>query len=69
MVDGTDLFADPGRPAGLSCRLYRLPDGVSGIPGLRDLRQALKRAADRTDPAKPDAMPTPPDPPVDRPFS
>ena len=47
LVDGTDVFAEPGRPRGLSCPLYRSPDGVGGVPGLSELRQALKRAADR----------------------
>ena len=46
LVDGSDVFAEAGRPTGLSCRLYRRPDGVSGVPGLTELRQALKRAAD-----------------------
>jgi len=46
-VDGTDLFREPGRPAGLSCRLYRTSDRVGGLPDLVDLRLALKRAADR----------------------
>jgi hypothetical protein len=47
LVDGTDLFAEPARPAGLACRLYRRPNGVGAVPELSDLRQALKRAADR----------------------
>ena len=46
-VDGSDLFGEPGRQPGLSCRLYRSPDRVAGIPDLVDLRRALKRAADR----------------------
>jgi hypothetical protein len=29
-VDGTDLFREPGHPAGLSCRLYRTSDRRSG---------------------------------------
>src|SRR6478672_165096 len=45
-VDGTDLFREPWRPAGLSCRLYRSSDRVAGVPDLVDLRQALKSAAD-----------------------
>ena len=46
-VDGTDLFREPGRPSGLSCRLYRSSGRVAGVPDLVDLRRALKRAADR----------------------
>jgi hypothetical protein len=43
-VDGEDLFAQPERAASVSCRVY--PDS-GGVPPLRDLRQALKRAAAR----------------------
>lgn len=46
-VDGRDPFAQPGTLVGLSCRLYQTPDGLAGVPSLPDLRQALKRAADR----------------------
>lgn len=46
-VDGTDLFHEPGRQPGLSCRLYRSSDRVGGVPDLVNLRRALKRAADR----------------------
>lgn len=46
-VDGTDLFRDPGRPAGLACRLYRSSDRFGGVPDLVELRRALKRAADQ----------------------
>jgi len=42
MVDGRDLFAEPGRPSALACRIY--PGGQS-LPGLRDLRRGLKEAA------------------------
>jgi len=46
-VEGVDLFPVGGQTAGLSCRLYRSESGLSGLPDLRALRQALKRAADR----------------------
>ena len=46
-VDGCDLFREPGRPASLSCRLYRSADRVGGVPDLVELRLALKRAAVR----------------------
>jgi hypothetical protein len=42
-IDGNDLFPEPGRPASLACRLY--PGARAGVPELRDLRQALKKAA------------------------
>jgi hypothetical protein len=42
LLDGVDPFATPGQPASVSCRLYPGPDG---LPTIRDLRQALKRAA------------------------
>jgi hypothetical protein len=47
LLDGSDPFAALGQPAGLSCRVYRSAEGSSAIPTLRDLRQALKRVADR----------------------
>jgi hypothetical protein len=42
MVEGRDLFDEPGRRAALACRIY---PGGQPLPGLRDLRQALKEAA------------------------
>ena len=42
MVEGRDLFDEPGRPAALACRIY--PEGHA-LPSLRDLRRALKEAA------------------------
>ncbi|MFF4673804.1 hypothetical protein ACFY1C_28790 [Streptomyces sp. NPDC001279] len=49
LIDGRDPFAEPGRPPGLACRLYRDPDGSgpSGLPGAGRLRQALSRARPR----------------------
>lgn len=44
-ADGKDLFPVPEAEGALACRLY---DGPAGLPGLRDLRQALKRAAAAT---------------------
>ncbi|MEO5709387.1 MAG: hypothetical protein ABIQ59_06165 [Nocardioidaceae bacterium] len=41
-LDGADVFPEPDQPAALACRLY---PGARGVPELRDLRQALKRAA------------------------
>ncbi|EKA62377.1 DF family (seleno)protein [Janibacter indicus] len=41
LVDGEDHFAEPGAPVGLSCRLYRTPDGVEGSPTVEQLVQVL----------------------------
>ncbi len=42
-VDGEDVFPEPGRPTSIACRVY--PGPQAGVPELRDLRQALKKAA------------------------
>ncbi|MGA5439779.1 hypothetical protein ACPCKW_09685 [Streptomyces griseoincarnatus] len=41
MVDGRDLFAEPGRSPGTACRVYRTPNGLAGLPGLYQMRRAL----------------------------
>ena len=41
LVDGADVFAAPDSAAGLSCRVYRTPDGLAGAPTLEQLRAAL----------------------------
>ncbi len=46
LVDGSDPFAAPGAVPALACRVYRTHAGdPAGIPPLRELRQALSRAA------------------------
>ena len=45
LIDGRDPFAEPGRTPGLTCRVYRTPDGLVGLPALDDLRQVLRAAA------------------------
>ena len=45
LLNGSDPFAPPDAPIALACRLYPTPAGLQGVPGLGDLRQALKRAA------------------------
>lgn len=45
LIDGKDPFAEHGQTTGLACRVYRGTDGLSGVPDLTALRQALKRAA------------------------
>jgi len=51
LIDGHDLVpAADDEPIGLSCRVYRRRDGrISPIPDRDDLRQALSRAAARTE--------------------
>ena len=41
LVDGVDLFAEPDAGVGLSCRVYRTPDGLAGAPTVEQLRAAL----------------------------
>ena len=49
LIDGQDLVpAAAGEHIGLSCRVYRRRDGrVSPLPDPDDLREALRRAAER----------------------
>lgn len=47
LIDGKDPFEVEGRPFGLTCRVYRTDNGRSGVPDLRQLRQAMKRHADQ----------------------
>jgi len=44
LVDGVDVFAEPGADVGLSCRVYRSADGLAGAPTLEQLRAALTDA-------------------------
>ncbi|MGW2054112.1 hypothetical protein ACWCOZ_09310 [Streptomyces sp. NPDC001840] len=50
LINGRDPFAEPGRTAGLSCRIYQTPDGLAGVPGLDQLREALTVAGERPAP-------------------
>jgi hypothetical protein len=47
LIDGRDPIApaDP-RPA-FACRVYATADGLNGVPDVRELRRAIKEAADR----------------------
>jgi hypothetical protein len=45
LLNGVDPFARPDAPVGLVCRLYLTSDGPRGVPGIRELRQAMKEAA------------------------
>lgn len=41
LVNGVDVFADDDDGVGLSCRVYRTPDGLAGAPTLEQLQQVL----------------------------
>lgn len=41
LADGVDVFAEPDAGVGLSCRVYRTPDGPAGAPTIEQLRAAL----------------------------
>jgi hypothetical protein len=41
LVDGVDPFADPEAPVGLSCRVFRTPDGLGGSPTVEQLVEVL----------------------------
>ena len=42
LLNGRDPFAEPGRPAGLACRVYRTTHGFAGTPDPGLLLQALE---------------------------
>ena len=43
LLDGTDPFADGTAPEGLSCRVFRTPEGLRGAPTVEQLVAALRR--------------------------
>lgn len=45
LIDGADPFAEPGAAVGLTCRLYRTPEGLQGAPTVEQLVHALRRDA------------------------
>ena len=47
LIGGDDPFADPGVPAGWSCRIFRTEDGPEGSPSVAQLVEALRSASDR----------------------
>ena len=44
LLDGIDVFAEPDAGVGLSCRVYRTPDGPAGAPTVQQLREAISVA-------------------------
>lgn len=49
LIDGIDPFAEADQPIGLTCRVYRTPDGLAGAPTVAQLAQALAVATRPTD--------------------
>ena len=43
LIDGVDPFAEGDEPIGLSCRIYRTPDGYAGSPTLEQIAALLER--------------------------
>jgi len=41
LINGTDPFADPDAPVGLSCRVYLTPEGMAGSPTLDQISTAI----------------------------
>lgn len=44
LIGGVDPFAVPGAAFGVTCRVYRVRCGVSVVPDVEELREALVRA-------------------------
>lgn len=44
LIDGRGPFSDPDHLPGLTCRVYRPPDGLAGAPSISQLRRALTAA-------------------------
>ncbi len=44
LIDGRDPFEDPSLQVGLSCRLYRTPEGLQGSPTTAQLAAVLESA-------------------------
>ncbi len=42
LINGTDPFAEPEAPVGLSCRLYRTDAGLAGSPTVQQLMDVLR---------------------------
>lgn len=40
-VDGIDLFPAPDQTVGLTCRIYRTPEGLAGAPTTQQLKMAI----------------------------
>jgi hypothetical protein len=45
LFEGTDPWADPDAPFGLSCRVFQTATGLAGLPSEAQLVKALRQAA------------------------
>ena len=45
LVDGRDPFATDSAPVGLSCRVFRTPEGLRGAPTIDQLVEVLRGAS------------------------
>ena len=45
LVDGGDSFASDSDPVGLSCRVFRTPEGLRGAPTVDQLVEVLRGAS------------------------
>ncbi|WAH98146.1 thioredoxin family protein [Arthrobacter sp. MMS18-M83] len=41
-IDGTDIFPDGAAANDLTCRLYRTPRGLVGVPTVDQIKEALR---------------------------
>jgi hypothetical protein len=44
LLDGRDPFAEESDPVGLSCRVFRTPEGLRGAPTVQQLVEMLRAA-------------------------
>lgn len=42
LIDGADPFASPEQPVGMSCRVFRSPEGLRGAPTVEQLVDVLR---------------------------
>jgi hypothetical protein len=47
LIDGVDPFDVPGQEPAVACRVYLTPEGLVGVPPLREVVTALAAARDR----------------------
>ena len=60
LLDGVDPFAAAGAAPGVSCRIYRGPDGAAaGAPSVQDLTTAIAAVAAATDEGREAGIPDP----------
>jgi hypothetical protein len=52
LIDGTDPFAEPDAPVGLSCRIYSTPSGMAGSPTTEQLVDLLAKPSTEDSPER-----------------